>query len=463
MEGLKQVINYILGFQPYVMLPIIIFILSIAFRTRLKEALMSSLVIGIGFIGIFTIFNFFVSNIGPALEAMVKRTGLHYNVLDVGWPPLATMAWSFKLAPVLLLLLILLNTALLLLKLTDTADIDIWNYWHFIFMGAMVYNATGSVIFTIIATLIADIATIKFADYSAKDVQEFLNLKGISIPTLSGVVYYPFAKLMNKVIDKIPKLNKLEANPEHIKNKLGILGEPMIIGLTLGLVLGIFSGYDVKKTLELGFSVAAVVYILPLMCGILTKGLMPISDSMKAFLHKKAPHLKDKYIGLDSAIILGSPSVVVTGLLLMPIALLLAFIIPGVNFIPLGDLANSMGFACMIVVASRGNIIRSIIVSIPILAGKLVAASQLSAMYTSFAKSINLTFSGYEGAITGFLDGGNLFRFWLLRVFEGMGWALVLIPIIVWIVYYYRKMTMEERKKVEKVFNEETALSYKDI
>lgn len=445
MQTLKETINYILGFQPYVMLPMIIFILALVFRIKIKEALQSSLIIGIGFIGIFTIFNFFVSKIGPALEALVKRTGLHYNVLDVGWPPMATMAWGFKLAPILLLVLILLNTALLLLKLTDTADIDIWNYWHFIFMGAMVYNVTGNVAFTIIATVITDIVTLKLADYSARDVQNFLNLKGISIPTLSGAVYYPFAKLMNKAIDRVPKLNKIEANPEHIKKKLGILGEPMIIGLILGLILGIASGYDIKITLELAFSISAVVYILPLMCGILTKGLMPISDGMKSFLHKKAPHLKDKHIGLDSAVILGSPSVVVTGLLLMPIALFLAFIIPGVNFIPLGDLANTMGFACMIVVATRGNIIRALIVSVPILAGKLIAASQLSAMYTSFAKDINLTFSGYNGAITGFLDGGNLFRFWLLRVFEGRIWALILIPVIVWMIYYYRKVEMKEK------------------
>jgi galactitol PTS system EIIC component len=447
MEALKQIIDYILGFQAYVMLPVIIFILSLVFRIKIKEAVKASLTIGIGFIGIFTMFNFFISNVGPALEALIKRTGLHYNVLDVGWPPMATITWSFKLAPVLLVILIVLNIALLFFNLVDTANIDIWNYWHFIFMGALVYNATNNVLFAILATVVSDIITIKIADYCAKDVQKFLGIKGISTPTLSGAVYYPIAKIMNNFIDKIPKLNKIEADPEHIQKKLGIMGEPMIIGLVLGILLGFSSGYDVKKILELGFSISAVVYILPIMSGILTKGLMPISDGMKEFLHKKAPHLKEKYIGLDLAVILGNQSVIVTGLLLMPISLLLAFIIPGVNFIPLGDLPNIIGFEAMIIVACSGNIIRGLIICTPLIAGKLIVASKLSSVFTVIAKGVDIKFPGYEGEITSFLDGGNIFRFWILRLFEGRLWAFILIPLAVLIIYYYRKLELAQDDK----------------
>jgi PTS system galactitol-specific IIC component len=446
MEALIKAINYILGFQAYVMLPIIIFILAIVFGIKIKEALKASLTIGIGFIGIFTMFNFFISVVGPALEALIKRTGIHYNVLDVGWPPMATITWGFKLAPILLLILLVLNIVLLLLNVFDTANIDIWNYWHFIFMGAMVYNVTGSLIFAILAAVITDIVTIKIADYCAKDVQGFVGIKGISTPTLSGAVYYPFAKIMNNIIDKIPGLNKVEADPEYIKEKLGIMGEPMIIGLVLGIILGLASGYDLKKILEVGFSIAAVVYILPMMSGILTKGLMPISDGMKEFLHKKAPNLKEKHIGLDLAVLVGNQSVIVTGLLLMPVSLLLAFIVPGVNFIPLGDLPNTIGFAAMLVVACRGNIIRGVIVCTPIIAGKLIVASKLASVYSTIAKGVDMKLTGYEGQITGFLDGGNIFRFWLLRAFEGRLWAIIAIPVVACVIYYYRKIEFSSRK-----------------
>lgn len=445
LQGIEQVVNYILSFKAYVMLPMIIFVLALVFRIKFKEALKASITIGIGFIGIFTFMDFFVSSVSPALEALVKRTGLHYNVLDVGWPPLASMAWGFKFAPFLLIMLIALNAVLLVLKLVDTADIDIWNYWHFIFMGVLVYNSTGSMLLTVMSVIISDIFTIKMADYCAKDVQDFLKVKGVSTPTFSGAVYYPIAKVANHIIDKIPKLNKVEADPEYIQKKIGIFGEPMIIGFILGIVLGIAAGYDVKKALEVAFSISAVVYLLPMMSGVLTKGLMPISDGMKEFLHKKAPNLKEKYIGLDLAIIVGNPAVIVTGLILMPISLLLAFLIPGVNFIPLGDLPNTIGFAAMLVVACGGNIVRSVIVCIPLIAMKLLVASKMTSIFTMLAKGMNLKLGGYTGDITGFLDGGNIVRFWFLRLFEGRMWAFIILPVAIFIVYYYRKLALSEK------------------
>jgi PTS system galactitol-specific IIC component len=173
---------------------------------------------------------------------------------------------------------------------------------------------------------------------------------------------------------------------------------------------------------------------------------MPISDGMKEFLHKKAPNLKEKHIGLDLAVLVGNQSVIVTGLLLMPVSLLLAFIVPGVNFIPLGDLPNTIGFAAMLVVACRGNIIRGVVICAPLIVGKLIVASRLASVYTTIAKSVDIKFTGYEGQITGFLDGGNIFRFWLLRVFEGRLWALIAVPAVVWMIYYYRKIEFSSRK-----------------
>ncbi|HEY5562034.1 MAG TPA: PTS transporter subunit IIC [Clostridiaceae bacterium] len=438
MTEITATLNYVLSFKPYVILPIIIFILSLIFRIKLKNGIKAAMTMSIGFIGIFTMLNFFVSVIGPALETLVKRTGLKYNVLDVGWPPLATMAWGFKLAAVILIILIIFNGFLVILNFTDTINIDIWNYWHFIFMGCIVYDGTKNYILSILAAMVADFIALKIADYSAKGVQDMIGMTGISTPTLSVAVYYPYAKILNKVIDKIPILNKIEADPESIQKKLGLFGEPMVIGFLLGGFLGAFSGYDVKNILQLAFSVAAVVYILPEMCSILTKGIMPISEGMKDFLHKKAPNLKDKYIGLDIAIILGNPAVVVSGLLIMPIAFLLAFIVPGVNFIPLGDLPNSIGLVALIVVASKGNVVRSVIISIPIIIADLIIASNFAQIYTSIAKDMSITFTGYSGTITSFYDGGNVFRFWLLRVFEGKLWALIFIPIMILLLYYSR-------------------------
>jgi len=179
---LKNSIMYFLTFKPYVMLPVIIFILAMVFRIKIAIALKSSLSIGIGFVGIFIAFDYFVKIINPVVQALIERAGLHFNVLDVGWPPLASITWSFPLAPILIIVFMIVNVLMLVFKLTKTVDIDIWNYWHFIFIAALIFGITGSYFLAVVASIISCIIVIKIADWSAPMVQKLSGMEGICLP-----------------------------------------------------------------------------------------------------------------------------------------------------------------------------------------------------------------------------------------------------------------------------------------
>jgi PTS system galactitol-specific IIC component len=444
MHQIKDIIMYFLSFKAYVMLPFIIFTLAIVFRIKLADALRSALTIGIGFIGIFVIFDYFVKIIHPVVKALINRAGLHFNVLDVGWPPLAAITWSFKLAPFLLLLVMVLNIVLLALKLTKTVNIDIWNYWHFIFTGSLVYNISKSFLLSIVATLVIAALTLKLADWSAPLVNKFSGMDGISIPTLSSVAYFPLGVLGDKIIDNIPILNKIDANPEKMQKKLGLLGEPPFIGLILGILLGIGAGYGFKDVLDVSFSIAAVIYILPKMCNIVGTSLIPISEGMKTFIERKLPNMGKTYIALDVAVLVGNPSVVITSVLLMPFALLLAFILPGVKFIPLGDLTSIMGTMALVCVATKGNVIRSFFVGLIIIIGNLYTSSGMAVLYTKLSHVVNYKVSDYNGVFTSFLDGGNFLRVWTIKLFTGNLYAILLIPIVAIILFLTRKYSEKE-------------------
>jgi PTS system galactitol-specific IIC component len=448
MEFVKGIINGLLSFKSYVMLPILMFILSCAIGIKLKKALKASITLGIGFIGIFIVFDHFVNKIGPVLKLIIQRTGISQDVLDVGWPPLAGITWSFKLAPILILLIMLVNVVMLIFKLTNTINIDIWNYWHFIFAAQLVYFISGNFILAISSALILLVVCIKLADWSVEDVAEISGVQGISITTLSGLSYYSITLFLDKIFDKIPVINKLKADPEHIKEKLGFFGEPMFLGIVMGIVLGITAGYSIKDILDLSLNIAAVIYILPKMSEILGEGLMPISEGMKEFMLKKFPSMKNTYIGLDLALLIGNPAVIVTGILLMPVALILAFLLPGVRFIPLGDLPNTIGAVVMIVVATKGNVVRAFIAGIPIVIGKLYAASAMADVYTGLAAETGYKVSGYSGSITSFLDGGNLMRFWLVKLSAGNMLAIAFIPIVLFLLYFTWRLKASNRKNV---------------
>ena len=443
MDIIKNAILYFLGFKAYVMLPVIIFIFAMIFRIKLETAIRSALTIGIGFVGIFMVFDYFANLITPVVQAVVKNTGMNFNMVDLGWPSLAALTWTFKLAPLMIPLIMIFNIILLSLKLTKTVDIDIWNYWHFILVSAVVYNITGSSILSIVSGLTTAAFIFKISDWSAPMVNKFSGLNGICTPTLSSATYFPLGIIGDKIIDKIPVINKIDANPEKIKQKLGLAGDPIIIGFIMGMLLGIGGGYSVKQISELAFGMSAVIYILPKMCEIVGVALLPISNGMKEFIQKHFPNLGETYIGLDIAIIIGQPAIVVTGILLMPVALILAFLLPGVKFIPIGDLVNLMGSVALIVVATKGNIVRSFILGIPLVIISLYTASNMGYFFTSLANNLNYKIPGCNGVFTSFLDGGNVLRFWIIKLFSGNLITVIFIPVVAAIVYFTRKFSYE--------------------
>ncbi|EAX6415114.1 PTS galactitol transporter subunit IIC [Salmonella enterica] len=439
---LYTVVQYVLGFGPTVLLPLVLFFLALFFKVKPAKALRSSLIVGIGFVGIYAIFDILTSNVGPAAQAMVERTGISLPVVDLGWPPLAAITWGSPIAPFVIPLTMLINVAMLALNKTRTVDVDMWNYWHFALAGTLVYYSTGSFVLGLSAAAITAIVVLKLADWSAPLVAKYFGLEGISLPTLSSVVFFPIGLLFDKIIDKIPGVNRIHIDPENVQKKMGIFGEPMMVGTILGVLLGIIAGYDFKHILLLGISIGGVMFILPRMVRILMEGLLPLSEAIKKYLNAKYPGRDDLFIGLDIAVAVGNPAIISTALILTPISVFIAFLLPGNKVLPLGDLANLAVMASMIVLACRGNIFRAVITAIPVIVADLWIATKIAPFITGMAKDVNFKMAeGSSGQVSSFLDGGNPFRFWLLEIFNGNIIAIGLIPVLALIIYGVFRLT----------------------
>lgn len=439
---LYTVVQYILGFGPTVLLPLVLFFLALFFKVKPAKALRSSLVVGIGFVGIYAVFDILTSNVGPAAQAMVERTGISLPVVDLGWPPLAAITWGSPIAPFVIPLTMLINVAMLALNKTRTVDVDMWNYWHFALAGTLVYYSTGSFVLGLSAAGVAAIVVLKLADWSAPLVRKYFDLEGISLPTLSAAVFFPIGLLFDKIIGKIPGLNRIHIDPESVQKKLGIFGEPMMVGTILGVLLGIIAGYDFKHILLLGISIGGVMFILPRMVRILMEGLLPLSEAIKKYLNAKYPGRDDLYIGLDIAVAVGNPAIISTALILTPISVFIAFLLPGNKVLPLGDLANLAVMASMIVLACRGNIFRAVLTAIPVIIADLWIATKIAPFITGMAKDANFKLpEGSSGQVSSFLEGGNPFRYWLMEIFNGNVIAIGLIPAVALVIYGVFRLT----------------------
>ncbi|HQE59720.1 MAG TPA: PTS transporter subunit IIC [Spirochaetota bacterium] len=449
MELVQKFLTYFLSFQPFVLLPVIIFIMALIFRMKIATALRSALTLGIGFIGIFMTFDFFVKIIKPVIEAFILRTGMNMPVLDTGWPPLARIAWTYELAPLLLVIFIAINIVMLLTRLTKTVNIDIWNYWHVIFLAVLIQFMTNSVVLAVTISSMSFILTLKLAEWSAPLVNKISGMKGICIPHLSAIIHFPVALVSDYIIGKIPFLRSVKADPEHIRKNLGLAGEPMIIGFVTGLFLGIAGGYEIRELLTLAVSFSAVVFILPKMGEILGSALIPVSEGMKKFINKNFPHIGTSYIGLDVAVLFGIPAVLVTALFLMPASIVLAVILPKINFIPIGDLTNLLVPSAIIVTAARGNIVRSVMIGIPVVIANLYYASYYAPVLTEMSVKYNNKIEGYDGLFTSFLDGGNIYRAWMAEATTGDLVSIAAIPLVIILLIITWKLKNHSDYKAE--------------
>ena len=175
-----------------------------------------------------------------------------------------------------------------------------------------------------------------------------------------------------------------------------------ILGLLLGALGAIPSfgageyGEAVKDILTLSVSMAAVLVVLPKIVAILMEGLIPISEGAREYLQKRFPG-RDVLIGLDAAVVIGHPANMAVALLCVPIALLLAVVLPGNRMLPFGDLAALPFYVLWGVAASRGNMVRGLLNAVVILCCILWIGTSLAPLTTELARAAHFAPEGLGG------------------------------------------------------------------
>ena len=383
MDSLMDVVQSILGAGPSVMLPIIIFIVGIIFRVPLKKAIISGITVGIGMIGINLVITVLTTNVGPAAQAMVERFGLNLTIIDAGWPAVSAGTWAQPIAAV---------------------------------MAATGYIVTKSFFFGILCGILFTIIIQIIADKTAPKVQEYYGLEGISITTGSAQGYAVLALPVGWLVDKIPGINKLDVKPETIQKRFGIFGEPMIMGIIIGMFLGLLGGYDFIGILQIGMNMGGVMFLMPRMVKILMEGLIPIQEGAQKLLQSRYGD-REIYLGMDAALATGSPAALSTGLLMVPITLFLAVILPGNRVLPFGDLATIPFFAALVVPSRKGNILHSVISLTVVMAVALLMATNFAPVITEMAQGI-VKFPDGAAEITNLDTGGNFLKWIFLKLSE---------------------------------------------
>lgn len=393
---MEQVFGYIIGLGAAVMMPIIFTILGVCIGIKFSKALKSGLLVGVGFVGLSVVTALLTSSLGPALSQVVEIYGLQLKVFDMGWPAAAAVAYNTSVGAFIIPVCLGVNLLMLLTKTTRTVNIDLWNYWHFAFIGAVVYFASDSILWGFFAAIICYIITLIMADYTADKFQSFYDkMEGISIPQPFCAGFVPFALGINWLLDKIPGFDKLNIDAEGMKKKFGLLGEPLFLGILIGCIIAGLSCRDGQELVDkipyilgIGIKMGAVMELIPRITSLFIEGLKPISDATRELIAKKFKGAVGLNIGMSPALVIGHPATLVVSLLLIPVAIILAVVLPGNQFLPLASLAGMFYLFPLVLPITKGNVLKTFIIGLVVLVIGLYFVTDLAPFFTSAAKDV---------------------------------------------------------------------------
>ncbi len=392
MDVLLNIVNYILGFGAAVFVPLIMLIIGLIVKMSFKDAFFAALTLGVAFTGMNVLINFMTGAITPAAQGLAEATGISLPAVDVGWPALSAIAWAWPLGVLCFPLLMVINLIMLLLKLTDTLNVDFWNCWTKLLTTVLTYYlcaAAGmpegvAIAMGFVAASVQIILELKIGDAFQPTIERITGIPGVTVPhamMLTATVAYPIERLL----EKIPAIENNNADAKWLRKKIGIFGENAVMGFIIGTAMGAIAYRDVQQALTLGVQAATALQLFPMVSKLFMQALSPISDAVGDFMKARFKG-RELIIGLDWPILAGSNELWVTCILLIPFELILAFVLAPVGNIvlPFAGIVN----ICLVpglLMVSNGNIIKMLIEGIIITPVYLLVSSSFAPWVTQLA------------------------------------------------------------------------------
>ncbi|MCO6534508.1 MULTISPECIES: PTS transporter subunit IIC [Lactobacillus] len=456
MKPVIDFIMYIVGLGPTVLIPIIMLIFGLCVRVPFTKALRGGLMVGIGFIGLNATVSILTDVMNPAIKNMIQVMHLNLQVIDVGWPSASAIAYGTAVGVSMIPLGIAINILMLVTKTTSTIDVDIWDFWHFAFSGSLVYALTKDIVLSLFLASVNMIVIMVTADRTAPLSEKYLGLPGISIPHGYAGSFVPIAVVFNWLIDKIPGINKIHMDAKDFNKKFGSWGEPTLLGFAIGIIIGILAyGFipgmtiatKLGKIMLMGVTLSAVMIITPKMAALLLQGVVPVSDAIQSFTQKKFAGKRKIYIGMDTAVGIGSPVVLACATLMIPVALLFAFILPGNQFLPTIGLVGFVFMFPLIVSITHGDFFRSFIIgAINVIIG-LWIGTNLAPLITKCARAAHFAIPKGSSLISSIDYGSNPYPWLIVQIapYKIAAYAIGIVLIIGLCWWNRKKITAEEK------------------
>ena len=173
--------------------------------------------------------------------------------------------------------------------------------------------------------------------------------------------------------------------------------------------------------------VATMMVVLPRMVSIIAEGIVPITMSIVQYMRER---FKDReiYVAVDCAVLLGHPAVMASTIILFPLLVFLAAILPGVQMLPIASLAVVPFWAGAVVPYTKGNVVKTVIVlllyAIPFMYFSTWTADSHTAAFQMMDQYGEQISAGLK--LASWDMGGDILGFFIQGVFRLFGFSATL-------------------------------------
>lgn len=410
-------------FGAAVVVPIMIFIVALFLRVKPKTAMMSAFYAGVGLTGFGWIISAFTPIVTKIIKQMVDNTGIKLPVVDIGWQAGSLATFGSSVGLTFFVLGLVIELVIFFLGITKVfMPSNLWNNFGFMVWGTMAFYVTKNFWLSIGVSTFMLLYTLLFAEVQADRWSEYYGVKNATVSSLHNMEQLVPALLLDPLWNLLG-INKVKLTPEAFQTKLGIFGEPTTLGVILGLIIGILGNLKKLGTmaawgqiLTFAISLAAVMTIFPLVTGVFAKAFTPLADEIDSRRKKQISvenkaddeeieAISDKkrwFLGVDDGVGYGEPATIISGVILIPIMVVMAFILPGNRTLPVVDLIAIPFMVESMVAITRGNILKVILNGVIWFSLGLYASSWLAPIYTHAISQYGVAIPAGIALITSF-------------------------------------------------------------
>lgn len=222
-DTLDMLFNSFIGLGGAAMMFIVLTILAIAFKAPIPKAIEGGLRMAVALTGMSAIISLLTEAFGPALNNFVSSTGIALSITDLGWAPLAVITWGSIYTLYFAFICIVLNILMLIMKATETLNVDLFNIWNISIIGLLINYYSKNIVLTSFFVLFIYVMMLLNADAMKPAINKLLDYDDVNITTTAhpSFLIAPFAMIINRLIDIfLPFIDKYDFDAETLNKKL---------------------------------------------------------------------------------------------------------------------------------------------------------------------------------------------------------------------------------------------------